>query len=127
MQDFKFHSYVEFFEALTEDHQVMTSMLKELVYEAIPDVKEKLSWNVPFFYKKKSICYIWPGCIPWGKKTYKGVTIGFTKGYLMKDNDFLEQGDRKQIASHTFQNIEEIEDSIETLLALLKEANDLDK
>jgi len=126
MQDFKFHSYVEFYEALTDDHKVMTSMLKELIYDAIPEIKEKLSWNVPFFYKNQTICFIWPGSIPWGKKTYEGVQLGFNKGHLMKPNELMEQGDRKQITLKTFRSAEEIEDNLEAISAILKEADDLD-
>ena len=126
MQDFKFRSYVEFYDYLSDDHKVMVSLLKELIQDAIPDIKEKLSWNVPFFYKKKSICFIWPGSIPWGKKTYSGVQLGFTKGYLMKPNDFLEKGNRKQIYTKTFQTVDEITKDSETIVHLLQEANSFD-
>lgn len=105
----------------------MVSILKEIILETIPDVKEKLSWNVPFFYRNKTICFIWPGSVPWGKKTYEGVQLGFAKGYLMKPNDFLEVGSRKQIFTKTFYSAEEIEDHIETIISLLREAEEIDK
>ena len=127
MQDFKFHSYVEFYDYLTEDHKVMVSLLKDIIQDTIPDVKEKLSWNVPFFYKKKTICFIWPGSIPWGKKTKNGVELGFSKGFLMRPNDYLEQGNRKQIHLKRFYTAEEIENDIEIIIELLEEANQLDK
>ena len=127
MQDYKFNSYVEFFEYLTEEHQVMVSMLKELIQDTIPDTKEKLSWNVPFFYKRKNICYIWPGSVPWGKKTHPGVQLGFPKGYLMRENVLLEKGNRKQVRVATIHSIEEIENNLGAIVALLKEAKQLDK
>lgn len=126
MQDFKFNGYIDFFEALSPEHKIITSMLKDLVYEAIPDTKEKLSWNVPFFFKNQTICFIWPGCIPWGKKTFKGVQLGFAKGYKMRPNDFLEQGSRKQISTHTFYSAEEVATNVEVILKLLCEAEELD-
>lgn len=49
MQDFKFQSYVEFYESLTDEEKVMVSILKELIQDTLPNIKEKLSWNVPFF------------------------------------------------------------------------------
>ena len=127
MQDFKFNSYVEFYEYLTPEHRVMVSMLKELIQDTVPDVKEKLSWNVPFFYKKKTICFIWPGSVPWGKKTYEGVQLGFTRAHKMKSNTFLEKGKRKQVFTKTFYSPEEIEDNVEIIIELLNEANSLDK
>jgi hypothetical protein len=126
MQDFKFNSYVEFYEYLTDEHKVMVNILKELIQDTIPDIKEKLSWNVPFFYQKKSICFIWPGSIPWGKKTYEGVQLGFAKGYLMKPNNFLEKGDRKQIFIKTFFDISEIEKDVTIITNPLIEADELD-
>ena len=127
MQDFKFHSYLEFFDYLTEEHKVMVSMLKELIQDTIPDIKEKLSWNVPFFYKQQTICYIWPGSIPWGKKTYPSVQLGFTKGYLMEANELLESGSRRKICTVTFNSVDEIEKKQGVIVSLLEAANNLDK
>lgn len=126
MQDFKFHSYVEFYDHLTDEHKVMVTILKEMIHDNLPGVKEKLSWNVPFFYRSKTICFIWPGSIPWGKKVKEGVELGFTKGFLMRPNDYLEKGNRKKIYTKTFYNVQEIEDDAATLTALLSEANELD-
>jgi hypothetical protein len=111
---------------MSDDHKAMVTVLKELVYHAIPDIKEKLSWNVPFFYKKKTICFIWPGSIPWGKKTKNGVEFGFTKGYLMKPNSYLEKGNRKQIHLKTYYTVDQIEADSEIIIELLKEADALD-
>lgn len=126
-QPFHFNSYVEFFEFISDEHKPLVSALKDIIYDTIPDVKEKLSWNVPFFYKNRTICFIWPGSVPWGKKTYKGVQLGFAKGYLMKPNDFLEMGNRKQIYTKTFYSLAEIETHLDTIILLLSEADELDK
>jgi len=47
----------------------------------------------------------------WGKqKTYHGVRLGFTNGYLMTDKDnFLEKGNRKQVYWHDFPSTKEID------------------
>ena len=127
MQDFKFNSYTEFYEYLTEEHQVMVNILKGLIQDNIPDIKEKLSWNVPFFYKEQNICYIWPGSVPWGKKTHEGVTLGFTKGYLLPPNNLLEKENRKLIRAKSFCSTEEIKNNVETIVQLLRSAEKLDK
>lgn len=127
MQDFKFQSYVEFYDFLTPEHQQITSLLKDIILDTIPDVKEKLSWNVPFFYKKKTICYVWPGSVPWGKKTSEGVTLGFNQGHLLDHQGYLEAGNRKQIHNKVFYSIEEVERDVDILIQLLEKANALDK
>ncbi|MFT4602133.1 MAG: hypothetical protein ACI857_002319 [Arenicella sp.] len=58
MQNFKFETYVELFDTLTVEEQLIIQTLKEIIEEKIPDIKFKLSWNIPAFYKKKSICYL---------------------------------------------------------------------
>ncbi|MFY0591600.1 DUF1801 domain-containing protein [Roseivirga sp.] len=86
----------------------------------MPEVKEKLSYNVPFFRVRKTICFIWPGAVPWGK-TFEGVQFGFIHGYLLSNEDgFLATGKRKYVRIRTFKSIKEID--FERLRALLYEA-----
>lgn len=127
MKKVKFQSYLEFYDFISPEHQLMVTFLKDIIKETIPDIKEKLSWNVPFFYKKKSICFIWPGSAPWGDKTNKDVQLGFTKGYLLRSNSYLEIGNRKQVRIKTFNSLTEIEEDLEIIIELLREAVALDK
>jgi len=126
MQDFKFESYVELYDSLPPDEQLILQTLKELVEHAIPDIKHKLSWNIPAFYKKRSICYIWPGSVAWGNKISEGVQFGFSHANKMKPNNYLDKGTRKQVYFKTFHSIEEVERDANILVALLKEANEID-
>ena len=128
MQPFSFNSLVEFYDYLPNEHRQMTLILEEIIKESIPDVKTKLSWNVPFFHRNKTICFIWPGSIPWGKKTKEGVEFGFAQGFRMEDpTEFLEKGTRKRIHTKTFYSLEEIENSIDIISDLLAEARELDQ
>jgi len=101
----------------------MVKALRALVYECIPEVKEKLSYNVPFFRLKQNICFIWPGSVPWGG-TFEGVQFGFTRGHLLADASYLEAGSRKYVRIKTFQSLKEID--FEKLRALLFEAHIID-
>ena len=127
MQNFKYHTYLELYDSLPFEEQLIVQTLKEIVEDTIPDIKQKLSWNIPAFYKKKSICYIWPGSVAWGKKTFNGVQFGFNQANKMEKNDYLDKGKRKQVFTKTFYSIDEVGRDCEILIALLKEANRLDK
>ena len=90
------------------------------MYECIPEVREKLSYNVPFFRVKRNICFIWPGSVPWGG-TFEGVQFGFTRGHLMLNEDlYLDAGKRKYVRTRTFKSLREVD--FEKLRSLLYEA-----
>ena len=102
----------------------MVKALRALVYECIPEVKEKLSWNVPYFRVRRNICYIWPGSVPWGG-TFEGVQFGFVKGYLLADAAYLEAGKRKYVRTKTYKALRDID--FDKLRELLFEALILDE
>ena len=93
--------------------------LREIVFACIPDAKEKLAYNVPYYYRHSRICFIWPGAVPWGG-TREGVLLGFCRGQLLSDSVYLEKGDRKNVYARTFYATKEIKR--EELSRLLYEA-----
>lgn len=126
MQDVKFRDMDELLEFLPEDQRIMLELLRELVQECIPRVREKLRYNAPFYTLNKTICYIWPGAVPWGKATFSGVQFGFTKGYLLRDDhQLLESGKRKYVRTVKFNRPEEID--IDMMRMFLFEAAELDQ
>jgi len=124
-QPIDFQDLDDLFAFLPEDELKMVKVLRQLVYDCIPEVKEKLSYNVPFFRVKKTICYIWPGSVPWGNSSPGKVSIGFNKGYLLEDDGYLEAGKKKVIKSKTFETLQEID--FEVLRILLFQAAEIDK
>lgn len=124
-QNVSFNSIDEFLDYLPEDELVIVEELRRLVYECIPDIKEKLSYNVPFFKRNRTVCFIWPASVPWGKVERNGVQLGFTSGHLINDfAGYLNMGTRKSVAIKTFFSIDEIETDL--LRAYLFEALDVD-
>jgi hypothetical protein len=124
-QPIDFQDLDDLYAFLPEDQLKMVKALRALVYECIPEIEEKLSYNVPFFRLKKTICYIWPGAVPWGKTT-EGVAIGFYQGHRLHDpEDYLEAGKKKVIRNKTFDAIEEID--FDQLREFLFQAELLDK
>lgn len=110
MQDVSFKSFDDFFDYLPEDELKMVEILRLTIFECIPNIQEKLSFNVPFYQVNKSICFLWPSSVLWGKKkSYVGVRLGFTKGYLMVDEiGYLDKGNRKQVYYKDFISINDI-------------------
>lgn len=123
-QPIDFQDLDDLFAYLPPDELQMVKALRDLVYECIPEVKEKLSYNVPYFKVRGNICFIWPGSVPWGG-TFEGVQFGFVKGYLLADSSYLEAGKRKYVRLKVFGSLKEID--FDRLRALLFEAQALDE
>ena len=126
MQDIDFRSYAEFMDYLPIHERDMVDQLNHLIQSCIPRIKRKLSYNVPFYSQKKTLCYIWPGSIPWGKKTFEGVQFGFTKGHLLQDeNAYLEAGSRKYVRIRQYNSLSE--EDLDILRDFLFQAEGLDR
>lgn len=127
MQNVAFKNVDDFLEFLPVEELKIVETLREIIFDCIPNVSEKLSYNVPFYKGFKNICFIWPASVLWGsKKTYQGVRLGFTTGYLMDDPiSYLDKGDRKQVYYKDFISCNAIE--MDLLKAYLYEAVLIDK
>jgi hypothetical protein len=118
---FKIKSFPELFDLLPEDERIIVDILCQIIRENLPSYcKEKISYNVPFFYGNRSICLVWPAKIPRGG-IKEGVLLGFWYGNRLNDADnYLTHGTNKQIFYKIFKDPEEIDET--ALLKMLKEA-----
>ncbi|MGG9971135.1 DUF1801 domain-containing protein [Ferruginibacter sp. SUN002] len=121
----KIKSLIELFELLPENERIIVDVLRQIIIENLPAYcKEKISYNVPFFYGKKGICIVWPASIPRGG-IKKGVLLGFWYGNQLKDVDgYLTHGTNKQIFYKIYHTPEDINEK--AIKKLLKEAVALD-
>lgn len=121
----KIASNLQLYEMLPVEERIMVDVLRQIITENIPDTfKEKISYNVPFFYGRKGLCIIWPSTIPRGG-IKMGVLLGFWYGNKLKDVDhYLTHGTNKQIFYKIFYTPEEIDQK--AIVKLLKEAVSLD-
>ena len=122
----KIRSLLDLFELLPENERIIVDVLRQIIIENLPVAcKEKISYNVPFFYGKKGICIIWPATIPRGGiKT--GVLLGFWYGNKLNDIDnYLTHGTNKQIFYKIFYSPEDIDEK--AIKKLLKEAVRVDQ
>lgn len=104
-QGIQFKSIDEFLDNLPNDELEIVLHLRKIIVECMIDCKEKLAYNVPFYYRHSRICYIWPASIPWGKEE-KGIAIGFCKGASFLDETFETT---KFISKRTFTSVQEID------------------
>lgn len=115
----------ELFEQLPEAERLTATILRELILETLPGIREKKSYGAPFYFGRKAICYIWPASITWGgKKQGEGVTLGFQRAKELDHDGFLNFGNRKYIGAHVFLQAEEID--VEKVQHLLRQAGQLD-
>jgi len=122
----KFQSYVEFWDFLPENERIIVDVLRQIILENLPaNCKEKLAYNVPYYYGNRRICLIWPGSIPWGG-IRNGVLLGFCQGFLLADPEkYLRHGTNKQVFYQIYQSVGEINEH--AIVSLLKEAVEIDQ
>lgn len=120
-QRIKIKSLLQLYEQIPESERIMVDLLRLIIRDKLKGyVKEKISYNVPFFYGQKGICIIWPSSIPRGG-IKKGVLLGFWYGNHLSDLDnYLISGNNKRIYYRIFQKVDEIK--IAPIARLLKEA-----
>lgn len=124
VQHTKFKSVGEFLDYIPEEELKIVSALRNIILECLPECEEKLSYNVPYYYRHSRICCIWPASIPWGGFD-SGVVIGFCRGNQLSDKiNYLEKGNRKKVYTKTFHSVDEIEPDL--LKSYLYEAIDID-
>ena len=118
---FKIRSLVQLFEILPEEEKIIVDVLRQIILENLPDYcKEKLSYNVPFYYGNKGICIVWPSTVP-GGGIKEGVLLGFWYGNRIQDIEgYLTHGTNKQVFYKIYRNAEEIDE--EAIKKLLKQA-----
>ncbi|GAB2812499.1 DUF1801 domain-containing protein [Ferruginibacter profundus] len=121
----KIRSLLQLYEVLPDEERIIVDVLRQLITAHLPaNGKEKIAYNVPFFYGNKGICIVWPSSIPRGG-IKKGVLLGFWYGNKLKDADrYLMHGTNKQIFYKIYYSAEEINDK--AIVKLLKEAVQLD-
>ena len=111
MQDVSFRNIDEFLEYLPEAELKTVNLLRKIIFDCVPNIEEKLSYNVPFYKKNKGMFFIWPASILWGKKkSYSGIRFGFQQGYLLRDDlNILNKGNRKQMYYLGYLNLNDVD------------------
>ena len=114
-------SLLQLFEMLPEEERIIVDVLRQIILENLPAYcKEKISYNVPFFYGNRGICIVWPATIPRGG-IKEGVLLGFWYGNRLNDEDnYLTHGTNKQVFYKIYRSPGEIDEA--AIVKLLREA-----
>ncbi len=116
-QKVKYKDVDDLFAQLPEDEREIVLRLRSIILETLPQVREKLAFNVPFYYLKKRIAFIWPASVPWGGIS-EGVALGFTQGFVFENQAFFDKTNHKKIRQILYQNIGEIDIGVVKMLIL---------
>jgi hypothetical protein len=126
VQKINFKNIEEFMDYLPENELKLVRYLRDIVMDCIPACREKLSYNVPYYYRNSRICFIWPPSVPWGNADIEGVQLGFCNGHLLNDDiNYLEKGNRKQVFWKEFSDLKEID--LYLLKSYIFDAVDIDE
>ena len=125
-ENIKVRSLLQLYELIPDDQRMIVDVLRQIIIETLPSTcKEKISFNVPYFYRKRGICIVWPAAIPRGG-IKKGVLLGFWYGNRLADADhYLTRGTNKRVYYKIFYSVDEIDEK--AIVKLLKEAIKIDK
>ena len=125
-QKVDFNNVDEFLDYITPEELAIVEMLRSLVFQCIPNCREKLAYNVPYYHRNKNICFIWPSSVQWGNMKERGVRFGFTNGHLLSDElNYLDKGDRKHVFWKDFKHVREIE--VDLLKSYILDAGKIDE
>jgi len=109
----------EFIYDLPKDEREISSRLRDIILSTAPDFEEKFSYGVPYFFRHRRICCIWPASSPGGPR--HGVFIGFCRGNLLSNQQgVIDMGNRKRYGLIRYYDMKDIQEDI--LIEILQEA-----
>lgn len=125
MQPFSYRDADDLGYSLQGEEKKIFTLLRHLILENLPGCREKLAYNVPFYYLNRRVCFIWPSAVPWGKSSPTGVQLGFCAGYLLDDQSgYLQLGNRKEVSLRNLHHVSEVD--VVTITDLLFQAREID-
>lgn len=91
----------EYFDGLSPEHRRISLLVRQAIFEAVPEVEETLKWKVPYYMYKGPIGYM-------SIKT-DTVMFGFYWGKHMSDSfEAFEKNELKQVRQFAFRSEEDL-------------------
>jgi hypothetical protein len=108
----------DFIAALPLDEKIIVSRLRSLILETDPRLQEKLPYGVPYFFRHRRICFLWPAsAIPYEsgkvKERPSKVDFGFCYGnHLSNEQGLLLEEGRKQVYIIRLSSLSDIKEQV---------------
>jgi hypothetical protein len=113
----KYLNIDDYIESKDNSLKPLLSHLRKVIMLAHPNIREQISWSLPFFYCFDHLCYL-----SITKKT-KGVEVCFVKGFhLSNESGLLDAKDRKLVKGISFTDLADYKEKEEAFLEILQEA-----
>ena len=113
----KFQDIDDFIQSKDTNLRLLLAQIRNTIMVSHPQIREQISWNLPFFYCFDHLCYL-----SVSKKT-KGVEVCFAKGFHVKDElGVLDAKGRKLVKGITFTDLADFEVKEDIFLEVLQEA-----
>lgn len=114
------NSIEEFIDSLPPKERVIVKLLREIILDVDPRITEKLSYGVPYYSRKRRICFIWPQSAAYGPKDAL-VSFGLCYGHMLSNEQgvLLSEG-RTQVSIIKYSILSEIDAPV--VNAILQEA-----
>lgn len=110
----------DFISILPRQEQLITRKLRSIILDADPRIREQFSYGVPYYFRNRRMCFIWPATAPHGPKG-SVVSLGFCYGHMLSDGQgILKMEGRTQVSIVQYQSLREINETI--LMEVLQEA-----
>lgn len=123
---FKVRTVDQLYTLLPEDQLILTDLLRGIIMDLSNGyLREKISYQVPYFFNKKGIAIVWPATIPRGG-IKSGVLFGIWYGNRLSSlQNYLIKGENKQIFYKVIHAVKEVNEK--AIKKLIKEAIEIDK
>ena len=101
-------TYEQFYFNLPATEQALVSELRDLVLSCSSDFREKMSYNVPYYFRHSRVCFIWPASVKYGPKV--GVWLGLCRGaWLSNEQNLIHMDNRKEVGVIPINKISDID------------------
>lgn len=104
----------QFITELSEPNKTIAKALRELIFEASPDLVEEFKWSMPNYSYQGLVCFI--------QVSKQHTSLGFHRGNELAafDSEHLLQGEAKTMRHIRIKNVEEIQP--EAIKVLIQQA-----
>ncbi|MCU0383849.1 MAG: DUF1801 domain-containing protein [Cyclobacteriaceae bacterium] len=104
---------------LPENTRLTIEILRDIIFDVIPEAHESIKWRIPFYEFQGLLCYL-----NYEKKS-KQVCIGFVEGVLLKDEKGVLSKDTQNVRKLYVPDIEKL--NLKMLKSFLRQAIEINK